>query len=140
VPDGAGPIAYRCVPSRVGLDAIFPPIPSEFVLPLAGFGASQGSAGVVATVLWATIGSLAGATVMYVLGMVLGRDRTRALAVRIPLVKVSDVDRAETWFARHGGKAVLAGRMIPLFRRPAAPPQGNPGSGITRLGAGLHRT
>jgi membrane protein DedA with SNARE-associated domain len=100
----------------VGLDAIFPPIPSEFVLPLAGFSASQGTAGLVSTVIWATIGSLAGATVMYMIGMMLGRERTRALAVRIPLVKVSDVDRAEAWFARHGGKAVLFGRMIPLFR------------------------
>jgi membrane protein DedA with SNARE-associated domain len=108
----------------VGLDAVFPPIPSEFVLPLAGFSASQGSLSLVGTMIWATVGSIVGASVMYAIGALLGRDRTRALAVRIPLVKVSDVDRAEAWFDRHGAKAVLFGRMIPLFRSFVSLPAG----------------
>ncbi|NNG34435.1 DedA family protein [Nakamurella aerolata] len=61
-------------------------------------------------------GSVAGAVIVYALGALLGRDRVRRLADRIPLVKVTDVDRAETWFSRHGGKAVLFGRMVPLVR------------------------
>lgn len=100
----------------VALDNLFPPIPSELVLPLAGFSASQGAFSLPAALLWTTLGSVVGAIIVYGLGALLGRDRTRALVAKIPLMKVSDFDRSEAWFARHGAKAVLFGRMVPLFR------------------------
>lgn len=100
----------------VGLDNLFPPIPSEIVLPLAGFSASQGVFTFFSALVWTTLGSVVGAVIVYALGALLGRDRVRRLADRIPLVKVTDVDRAETWFSRHGGKAVFFGRMVPLVR------------------------
>jgi membrane protein DedA with SNARE-associated domain len=100
----------------VALENLFPPLPSELILPLAGFTASQGEISLVAAVVWTTIGSLAGALVLYGLGALLGRDRMRAIAARVPLVEVSDVDRSEEWFARHGTKAVFFGRMLPVFR------------------------
>jgi membrane protein DedA with SNARE-associated domain len=108
----------------VGLDNLFPPMPSELVLPLAGFAASQGTLSLVAAILWTTAGSVAGALVTYFLGAWLGRDRTRALIVRMPLMKASDFDRTERWFARHGTKAVFFGRMVPLFRSLISLPAG----------------
>ncbi|WP_245847782.1 DedA family protein [Lentzea kentuckyensis] len=100
----------------VGLDNLFPPIPSELVLPLAGFSASKGVFSLPAALFWTTLGSVAGAIIVYLAGMLLGRDRTRRLVARIPLVDVSDFDKTEAWFTRHGTKAVFLGRMIPLFR------------------------
>ena len=100
----------------VGLDNLFPPIPSELVLPLAGFSASKGVFSLPAALFWTTLGSVAGAVIVYCAGLLLGRDRTRALVARIPLVRVTDFDKTEAWFTRHGTKAVFFGRMVPLFR------------------------
>ncbi|RKT83890.1 membrane protein DedA, SNARE-associated domain [Saccharopolyspora antimicrobica] len=100
----------------VALENLFPPIPSEVILPLAGFAASQGNMTLIGAILWTTLGSLVGALALYGIGATLGRDRTRAIAAKLPLVKISDIDRTEAWFAKHGVKAVFFGRMIPLFR------------------------
>jgi membrane protein DedA with SNARE-associated domain len=108
----------------VALENLFPPIPSELILPLAGFTASQGDMSLVGAIVWTTIGSVAGALVLYAVGALLGRDRTRAIAARLPLVRTSDIDRSEAWFAKHGVKAVFFGRMIPLFRSFISVPAG----------------
>jgi len=100
----------------VGIDNIFPPMPSELVLPLAGFSASQGTMSLFMALFWTTLGSVAGAVLTYYLGVWLGRDRVRSLIVRTPLMKGSDFDRTERWFQKHGTKAVFFGRMVPLFR------------------------
>nr|WP_157233797.1 DedA family protein [Kibdelosporangium phytohabitans] len=100
----------------VGLDNLFPPIPSELVLPLAGFSASKGAFTLAGALFWTTLGSVVGAVVVYLAGALLGRERTRALVGKIPLVKVTDFDKTEKWFAKHGTKAVFFGRMVPLFR------------------------
>ncbi len=108
----------------VALENLFPPIPSEVILPLAGFAAGQGKMSLLAAIAWTTLGSVVGAVALYYVGVVLGRDRVRAMAARMPLVKLSDVDRTEAWFARHGAKAVFLGRMIPIFRSLISIPAG----------------
>jgi membrane protein DedA with SNARE-associated domain len=108
----------------VGLDNVFPPVPSELVLPLAGFAASQGTMSLLMALFWTTAGSVVGALVTYWLGARLGRDRVRGLIVRVPLMKESDFDRTERWFARHGTKAVFFGRMVPVFRSLISLPAG----------------
>ncbi|SCL25129.1 membrane protein DedA, SNARE-associated domain [Micromonospora pallida] len=108
----------------VALENLFPPIPSEVILPLAGFVAGQGRMSVASAIFWTTLGSLLGALALYWIGAVLGRDRIRAVAARLPLVKLSDVDRTEAWFQRHGVKAVFFGRMIPIFRSLISVPAG----------------
>jgi membrane protein DedA with SNARE-associated domain len=108
----------------VALENLFPPIPSEVILPLAGFVAGQGRMSVASAIFWTTLGSLLGALALYQIGAVLGRDRIRAVAARLPLVKLSDVDRTEAWFLRHGVKAVFFGRMIPIFRSLISVPAG----------------
>jgi membrane protein DedA with SNARE-associated domain len=108
----------------VALENLFPPIPSEVILPLAGFTASQGDMSLAAAIAWTTFGSVAGAVVLYWIGALIGRERVRAIAARLPLVKVSDIDRTEAWFGRHGRKTVFLGRMVPLFRSFVSIPAG----------------
>ncbi|GAA4079235.1 hypothetical protein GCM10022233_68690 [Streptomyces shaanxiensis] len=108
----------------IALENLFPPLPSEVILPLAGFTASQGRMDVFAAVAWTTAGSLVGALVLYLLGALLGRDRLIAVASRLPLVKVADVERTEAWFLRHGTKAVFFGRFVPIFRSLISIPAG----------------
>ncbi len=108
----------------VALENLFPPIPSEVILPLAGFAASQGRISLPAAIGWTTLGSVLGALTLYYIGVALGRDRVRAIAARLPLVKTRDIDRTEAWFARHGGKTVFFGRMVPIFRSLISIPAG----------------
>jgi membrane protein DedA with SNARE-associated domain len=108
----------------VALENLFPPIPSEVILPLAGFTASQGDMSLAAAIAWTTFGSVAGAVVLYWIGALIGRERVRAIAAWLPLIKVSDIDRTEAWFQRHGRKTVFLGRMVPLFRSFVSIPAG----------------
>jgi membrane protein DedA with SNARE-associated domain len=108
----------------VALENLFPPLPSEVILPLAGFAANRGDLGLVSAILFTTLGSVVGALALYGVGAALGRERTRALAARLPLVKVADVDKAEEWFNRHGAKAVLIGRLVPVVRSLISVPAG----------------
>jgi membrane protein DedA with SNARE-associated domain len=108
----------------VALENLFPPIPSEVILPLAGFAAARGDLNLASAIVWTTLGSVVGALALYGLGALLGRDRVRAIAARLPLIRLSDVDRTEAWFARHGVKAVFFGRMIPIFRSLISVPAG----------------
>jgi membrane protein DedA with SNARE-associated domain len=115
-PAGAGLIVF--------LENVFPPIPSEVILPLAGFAASQGSFTVAEAILWTTLGSVLGAFVLYGLGRWLGHDRTVWLAARIPFVDPDDILKTVAWFGRHGKKAVFFGRMLPIFRSLISIPAG----------------
>jgi membrane protein DedA with SNARE-associated domain len=108
----------------VALENLFPPIPSEVILPLAGFTASQGEFSVGGAIFWCTLGSLVGALVLYHLGSAVGRDRVKAFAGRLPLVNANDVDVAERWFVRHGYAAVFFGRMLPIIRSAISVPAG----------------
>lgn len=108
----------------IALENLFPPLPSEMILPLAGFASSTGRMNLIAALLWTTAGSVAGALALYAAGALLGRERTVAIAARLPLVKVSDIEKTEAWFQRHGTKAVFFGRMIPIFRSLISVPAG----------------
>jgi membrane protein DedA with SNARE-associated domain len=108
----------------VALENLFPPLPSELILPLAGFTASRGGFTLVEAIAWTTAGSVLGALVLYVLAATVGRDRCLALWCRLPLVEEHDFVRTEQWFARHGAKAVLLGRLLPVFRSLVSVPAG----------------
>ncbi|MFF2082557.1 DedA family protein [Nocardia sp. NPDC058176] len=108
----------------IALENLFPPLPSEVILPLAGFTASRGRFSLAEVLLWTTLGSVVGALALYGFGVALGRDRLRRIVDRLPLVRLSDLDRTEAWFARHGDKAVFFGRMIPIFRSLISIPAG----------------
>jgi membrane protein DedA with SNARE-associated domain len=116
-----GPIGVGVL---VALETLFPPIPSELILPLSGYLASRGRMSLAAVVTGATLGSLAGALALYWAGAALGQKRLRRLAERTPLVEVEDLERAEGWFDRHGGLAVLIGRVVPVVRSLVSVPAG----------------
>lgn len=102
---------------------LFPPIPSEIVLPLAGFEASQGNLAVVWTILAATAGSLAGALILYAIGHFGGRAVVLRWG-RVLRVGHAELDRAEAWFDRWGDWVVLVARMIPIARSVVSIPAG----------------
>lgn len=100
----------------VFIETFIPPIPSEAVLPSAGFLAYEGRMSVWLAWFAATLGALMGAWLWYAIGAGLGRERTRALVGKIPLMEFEDFDRAEKFFTRWGVVAVLLGRCVPLIR------------------------
>ncbi|MDO5079988.1 DedA family protein [Buchananella hordeovulneris] len=112
----------------IALENLFPPLPSEVILPLAGFTASKGSLGLVEVLVWTTSGSVFGALALYAIGAALGRERTRALLNKLPLTNVEDVDRTEAWFDKYGTYTVFFGRMVPIFRSLISIP-----AGVTRM-------
>ncbi|WP_309137117.1 DedA family protein [Agrococcus sp. HG114] len=108
----------------IAAENLFPPIPSEVILPLAGFTAANGGFTVAEAIIWTTVGSVVGALVLYLLGRLLGHERLAAIARRMPLVRASDIDKTTAWFARHGWKTVLFGRFLPIFRSLISIPAG----------------
>ncbi|MBM3210465.1 DedA family protein [Candidatus Saccharibacteria bacterium] len=106
------------------LENLFPPIPSEIILPLAGFTASQGEFTLIGVIFWATLGSVIGAIALYYVGAILGRERTRYIFQKMPLVSMKDVDKTEAWFIKHEVKTVFFGRMVPIFRSLISIPAG----------------
>jgi len=128
----------------VALENLFPPLPSEVVLPLAGFLAGQGKLSLTAVLVAATAGSVAGALLLYWAGAALGPGRMRLIAERVPLMDADDVDRAQGWFDRHGRSAVLVGRLVPGVRSLVSIPAGIarmpmlPFLGYTTLGSAAY--
>ena len=112
----------------IALENLFPPLPSEVILPMAGLTASRGTFTLFEALLWTTLGSIVGAFLLYGLGRWLGAERLRAVTAKIPLMHPEDVDRTVAWFERHGGKAVFFGRMLPIFRSLISIP-----AGVTRM-------
>lgn len=106
------------------LDSMVSIVPADLVMPLVGFSASQGGINLGVAIAWATAGSVLGSLVLHQLGWLLGRDRARAVVMKIPGVKAKTVDRAEAWFGRHGAMAVLFGRMLPGIRTLISLPAG----------------
>lgn len=105
-------------------EVFFPPIPSELVLPMAGFLAGQGQLHLVGAVVASTIGSTIGALALYWLANAWGNDRVRRALGVIPLMEPEDLDRAEEWFDRHDRSSVLIGRLVPGVRSLISLPAG----------------
>jgi membrane protein DedA with SNARE-associated domain len=110
----------------IAAENIFPPIPSEAILPFAGFSASQGDINVVLAWVAATIGALVGAWFLYGVGALIGYDRLRVLAGQrwFVLFSEADLQRGERFFDRHGTWIVFFGRFIPLVRSIVSVPAG----------------
>ena len=102
---------------------LFPPIPSEVILPLTGFLVEQGGLTFLPALLVATGGSLAGALVLYALGRWGGR-RLILRYGKVLRVKEADLDRADGWFDSYGGAVVLFGRIVPGVRSLVSIPAG----------------
>jgi membrane protein DedA with SNARE-associated domain/uncharacterized membrane protein YkvA (DUF1232 family) len=106
---------------------VFPPIPSELIMPLAGFVAAQGQLNPVLVVLAGTLGSVLGALPWYVAGLWVGEQRVCAFAARHGrwlTLSEKEIGQAMRWFERHGRIAVLIGRLVPTVRTLISLPAG----------------
>jgi membrane protein DedA with SNARE-associated domain len=120
-------LGYVGVALLVALENVFPPIPSEVVLPLAGFVAGRGDASLVGMLAAATGGSVVGAWVLYGISAAVGPQRLREFIARHARwlrVGQDDLTRAERWFDRRSDLAVLTGRCVPLIRSLVSVPAG----------------
>lgn len=106
---------------------LFPPIPSELIMPLAGFVSARGDLNLILVILAGTAGSVAGALPWYYAGAFFGKDRMKRIAGRHGrwmTLSPRDIDIASEWFARHGAAAVFFGRLIPAIRTLISVPAG----------------
>jgi len=120
-------LGYVGVALLVALENLFPPIPSEIVLPFAGFVARDGRATFLGMLLAATLGSVVGAWVLYGIAAWIGPDRLERFIVRYGKwlrLTPEDVAKAERWFDRRAVVAVLVGRCVPLIRSLVSIPAG----------------
>ena len=112
----------------IAIENIFPPIPSEVILLFGGFMTTKTSLNIVLMVLFATLGSLIGAIVLYYIGKILNKDRLKKMVSgkvgKILRVKTSDIDMADAWFDNKGNITVFFCRFIPIVRSLISIPAG----------------
>jgi membrane protein DedA with SNARE-associated domain len=130
----------------VFIEVLVPPIPSEVILPFAGYLSQAGELQLGWLIAWSTIASLAGALLLYWLGAAVGMRRAVDLIVRTRLVSRTDLERGAEWFTRHGAWSVLVGRVIPGVRSLISIPAGAARMSLPRfclytaLGSGIWNT
>ena len=98
---------------------IFPPIPSEVIMPAAGFAASKGDLNLIIVILAGTLGATLGALPLYYLGSLFDKERLMTFAEKYGkyvFIKPNDISATNDWFDNHGKKAVFFGRMVPGIR------------------------
>ena len=122
------------------LENVFPPIPSEAVLPMAGWLAyeQEGNFTLLGVTLVGAVGSVAGALVFYGLGYWFGEQRVRELMQRYGkwfLLSEDDFDTALAWFDRYGEYVIFFGRMVPIVRSLISIPAGIASMNLGRFGA-----
>jgi len=118
---------YLGVFALMALENIFPPIPSEMIMPFAGFVAARGDLNVVGVLGAGTAGSVIGALPWYYAAKVYGCERLKKLAdrkARWLTISSADIDKALAAFHKHGKKAVLFGRLVPAVRTLISVPAG----------------
>lgn len=117
------------------LENLFPPIPSELIMPLAGFAAAEGRLSLVGVIIAGVLGTLLGNAVWFELARRLGSGPLRRLVARHGRwfgVSPEDMDRAEGLLRRHGGLALFFGRLLPAVRTLISIP-----AGLARIGRGV---
>ena len=120
----------------VALENIFPPIPSELILLLAGFNVSEGRFGIVGGVIAATVGSVVGAYFLYGIGRLVSDERLERFLAGIGRfigLKKADVHKGFAWFERHGSLVVLFGRVVPVVRSVVSIPAGSEKMPVARF-------
>jgi membrane protein DedA with SNARE-associated domain len=127
------------------VENLFPPIPSELILPFAGYEAATGEMQLVPAIGAATLGSVLGALILYAGGSTGGRAAILRWR-RVLRISERDLDRAERWFDKHGWAVVLGARVVPLARSVVSVPAGTMRMGVLRftvltaLGSGIWNT
>ncbi|BAZ43097.1 putative DedA [Chondrocystis sp. NIES-4102] len=120
-------LGYWGIAFLMALENIIPPIPSELIMPLAGFVVTQGKLNFFLVVIAGTIGSVVGSTPWYFLGKSWGLQRTKQITDRYGkwlTLSGEDVEKAKIWFDRRGYVATALGRIIPGIRTYISLPAG----------------
>jgi len=112
---GIGYLGYGGIIVFMALESACIPIPSEVIMPLAGYNAYKGTLDLVGTVLAGSLGCMLGSLVAYYIGLKLGRPFIKRYGKYI-LIHEDDLEAAEKWFARYGGKATFIARLLPIVR------------------------
>ncbi|WMS41912.1 DedA family protein [Acuticoccus sp. MNP-M23] len=118
---------YFGIAALMFLENVFPPIPSELIMPMAGFVAAEGGFNLWLAIAAGSLGSLASTLLWYEIGRRFGAERLKRMTFRwgrLLTMTPDEVDRAVDWFARHGGLAVLIGRLVPGVRTLISVPAG----------------
>lgn len=113
------------------IENVFPPIPSELILPLAGFAAAKGDLHIVGVALVGTCGAVVGCLPWYILGRLFNTEHLKHISARYGrafTLSPHDIDAAGAWFSQYGQKMVLFGRLVPTVRTLISIP-----AGITRM-------
>jgi membrane protein DedA with SNARE-associated domain len=126
---------YPAVFAAAFLEVIFPPIPSELVFPLVGFTVQRSGLGIESALIMSAIGALgstAGAILIYFVSRKVGRAAIIRYSRRVRVTE-KDLQRAETWFAKHGPLAVFSARMVPGIREIISIPAGLGSMSLSRF-------
>ena len=110
---------YFGIVALMFIENVFPPIPSEFIMPLAGFMVAEDKFSLLGVIIAGTLGSVLGALPLYYLGAKLGEERLKQFAERRGrwlTLSPKDIDKANRWFDKHGAIAVLLCRLVPGIR------------------------
>ncbi len=106
---------------------VFPPIPSEVIMPAAGFAVAKGNSSLVLVILAGTLGCVLGALPLYYLGSLFDEERLVAFTKKYSkylFVKPDDILASSRWFDKYGKKAIFFGRMVPGIRSLISVPAG----------------
>ncbi|AFZ11984.1 SNARE associated Golgi protein-like protein [Crinalium epipsammum PCC 9333] len=120
-------LGYLGIGLLMFLENLFPPIPSELIMPLAGFTVAKGRMELAPVILAGVIGTILGALPWYYVGKLVGEDNLKRLADKYgKWISVSsrDIEKADNWFDKHGQKAVLFCRLVPGVRTLISLPAG----------------
>ena len=119
--------SYAAAAFLMFFENVFPPVPSEIVMPLAGFIANRDGMSLILMIAAGSLGSLAGAVLWYYLGAWIGLERLKTFARKYGrwlTLTPGEIDAADAWFDKHGGKAVFIGRLVPGVRTFISVPAG----------------
>jgi membrane protein DedA with SNARE-associated domain len=120
-------MSYPGIAFLMLLENVFPPLPSEVIMPMAGIRAGSQQLNIVGVIIAGVIGSLAGQVALYYLGAVIGKDRLKTWADKHGswlALDGEEIDKADDWFEKHGTKAAMWGRVIPGVRSLISIPAG----------------
>ena len=120
-------LGYLGIGLMMFLENLFPPIPSELIMPLAGFTVARGKMEFAPVVVAGVVGTMMGALPWYYMGKLLGEQRLRRLADRYGKwlgISAKDIGQAKSWFSKYGNVAVLFCRLVPGVRTLISIPAG----------------
>ena len=119
---------YIGVAMLIAIENIFPPIPSEVILAFGGFMTTKTTLNAIGVIIAATIGSVVGAIVLYLIGRILNKERLERIVSgkigKVLRLKKEDIEKADKWFDTKGQKTVFICRFIPIVRSLISIPAG----------------